>query len=108
MVFRVGAGQPEVRGRGARVPEVAVAAALRAFGADPKVQPDGSVRIGEHSFIYDASAEPHFIVVPECDRCGTDDIAQFPLETWELQGVAVRGQARTSCRDCRFIELATG
>jgi hypothetical protein len=106
MVFRVGERRTNVRGAGARIPEVAIAEALRSFGTDVDPQPDGTLVIGDHQFSYDPSAEPHFVLVPECDTCGTRDPEQFPLETWNLSGVPVRGQARASCRDCRFIALA--
>lgn len=106
MVFRVGERRTNVRGAGARIPEVAIADALRTFGTDVDPQADGTFRVGDHTFAYDAAADPHFVLVPECDTCGTHDLEQFPLERWDLHGVAVRGQARASCRDCRFIAVA--
>lgn len=106
MVFRVGQRAQAVRGTGARVSEEAIADALRTFAAEVDPRPDGTLRIGDHTFVYDRSTEPRFVLVPECDTCGTHDLEQFPLETWELEGIAVRGQARASCRDCRFIALA--
>jgi hypothetical protein len=86
--------------------EAVLAEAHRSFDAPVEPRSDGTVVIGELWYLYDASTEPHFVLVPECDTCGTHDLEQFPLEIWNLDGVAVRGQARASCRDCRFVALA--
>jgi len=108
MVFRATDRRQSVRGSGASVSPAVVAEALSRFGGDVEPQPDGSIVAGGHRFVYDATAEPHFVLVPECDTCGTHELDQFPLEAWELDGVPVRAQARASCRDCRFIAIANG
>lgn len=108
MVFRLGERQASVRATGARIPDAVIAEARQTFGAAVEPQGDGTLRIGDLVFVHDAAEEPHFVLVPHCDTCGTTSLEQFPLETWSLDGVAVRGQARASCRDCRFIAIADG
>lgn len=88
-----------------------LSAAYRTFGDHPvEDHGDHRIRVDGLDYAYDPSADPPFILVPECDRCGGHDIEQFPLETWTVDGARIRAQARSTCRDCRFLAspLETG
>jgi hypothetical protein len=102
-VFRLGEGRTPPR-REESTDEV-LAAAERAFGRLPDEATPTHVVIDGIELAYDPAAAPHFVVVPQCDQCGSREIVDFPLEEWTLLGTAVRGQAKTTCRTCRFWAL---
>ena len=102
-MFRLGERRTPSQ-RGESVDEV-LAAADRAFGRPPDAATADTVTIDGIELRYDRSAEPHFVVVPECHRCGSRQIAEFPLEEWTLLGATVLGQSRATCRTCRFWAL---
>jgi hypothetical protein len=89
--------------------DVLLAVAHRTFGDRQQVEALASdrVRVDGLDYVYDRTSEPPFVLVPECDRCGGHDVEQFPLETWTVDGVEIRAQARATCRDCRFLASPT-
>lgn len=84
-------------------------AAQRTFGDRCVIEAlrTDAVRVDGLDYRYDPTAEPPFVLVPECDRCGGRDVEQFPLETWIVDGVRIRAQSRATCRDCRFLASPT-
>ena len=107
MIFRsnerMTSGQEEQRARRDEV----LAAADRTFGGHPEAIHGNHVIVAGTTYVYEPSGSPAFVLLPECDRCGAAELDQFPLEEWNIDGVQVRGQARLTCRDCRFLELAS-
>jgi hypothetical protein len=90
--------------------EALLAAAEGAFGHGPDHIEENSVTVGGVVFDFDPMPDPTvppFVLRPACDRCGCDDVNQFPLEEWDVKGVRVRAQALLTCRLCRFSLLAT-
>ncbi len=87
--------------------DAAVKAAIRYFGGTVEATSTGAIVVNGIEYVHDPSSDPSFIVRPECDRCGSTDVDQFPLETWEIDGVPVLGQAKTTCRECRFLLIPT-
>lgn len=84
----------------------AVERARRYFGQDAGAGADGTVVVDAVAYI-PREGEPPFVLVPECDTCGTNDVDQFPLEEWLVDGVPVLGQSRTTCRNCRFLGIGS-
>jgi hypothetical protein len=94
-----------------RAGEAAVIAARRAFGPSADIASGAEadhVLVDGLEFAYAPGDETPFTLVPECDRCGSNDHGLFPLEEWVIDGVHVRAQGRATCRDCRFLDAAAG
>lgn len=102
MIFRTSDRRAAARSEDNVARDVLLAAADARFGRQPEALGDDHIVIDGTVYIYDPVGDPTFVVQPECDRCGASSIDQFPLEEWNVSGVRVRGQARTTCRDCRF------
>lgn len=84
-----------------------LAEATRTFDSSVEVVDDG-VMVEGTTFIYREDQTPSFILLPECDRCGTRNVHDFPFEEWTLFGATVCAQARATCRNCRFDDIAAG
>ncbi len=102
MIFRMGDRRPASQERLNEVLE----ATERVFLRHPDAVDGDLVTLDDLAFVYDPLGQPSFVLRPECDRCAATDPTQFPLEEWTLLGATVRAQARSTCRDCRFV-LAT-
>lgn len=84
--------------------------AERTFGRPPhRVTADRRVRVEVEgmTFLYDPSHDPSFVLAPECNACGSDELHLFPLEEWVMFGAPVRAQARATCRNCRFVSIGS-
>jgi hypothetical protein len=74
------------------------------FGQDAAPAAGGAVRVGELTYVH-REGDPPFVLVPVCDTCGTNEVDQFPLEEWLVDGAPVLAQSRATCRDCRFLQI---
>ena len=105
MIFRTSFGKGRRIERRAARHEELLRAARAAFGRTPDAVDGDTVELEGITFLFDPGSDAPFAVRPACDRCETTALDQSPLEEWILFGSPVRGQARSTCRDCRFLDV---